>query len=43
MRKPLRALLIDPYTYDLACYDLFLKPIGPLQIAVAFKKPEGLN
>lgn len=43
MKKPLRALLINPYTYDFACYDLFSKTIGLLQIAAAFKKPGGLN
>lgn len=40
MKKPLRALLINPYIYDFSCYDLFSKPIGLLQIAAALKKPE---
>lgn len=38
MKKPLRALLINPYIYDFACYDLFSKPIGLLQIAAALGK-----
>ncbi len=29
----MRALLINPWVYDFACYDLFSKPIGFLQIA----------
>jgi hypothetical protein len=36
--KPLRALVINPYIYDFACYDLFSKPVGLLQIAAAFRK-----
>lgn len=38
MKKPLRALIVNPYIYDFACYDLFSKPIGILQIAAVLKK-----
>lgn len=33
-----RALIVNPHIYDFACYDLFSKPIGLLQIAGALKK-----
>lgn len=35
--NPLRALVVNPYIYDFACYDLFSKPVGALQIAAALK------
>lgn len=34
----MRALLVNPWIYDFACYDLFSKPIGILQIAALLKK-----
>ncbi len=34
----MRALLVNPWIYDFACYDLFSKPIGLLQIATLLKK-----
>ncbi|MFN7170460.1 MAG: B12-binding domain-containing radical SAM protein, partial [Candidatus Omnitrophota bacterium] len=33
MRKKRQALLVNPWIYDFACYDLFAKPIGLLKIA----------
>lgn len=34
----MRALLVNPWVYDFACYDLFSKPIGLLQIATLLKR-----
>lgn len=33
MRRIKRVLLVNPWIYDFACYDLFAKPIGFLKIA----------
>lgn len=37
-QKSLHALLINPWVYDFACYDLFSKPIGLLSIASRLKR-----
>ncbi|MCM8799461.1 MAG: radical SAM protein [Candidatus Omnitrophica bacterium] len=34
----MRALLVNPWIYDFACYDLFSKPIGFLKIAHLLKR-----
>jgi hypothetical protein len=34
----MRCLRVNPWVYDFACYDLFSKPIGFLQIAGLLKK-----
>lgn len=34
----MRALLVNPWAYDFACYDLWSKPIGLLQIASYLKR-----
>ncbi|MCL6559965.1 MAG: hypothetical protein K6U74_14460 [Firmicutes bacterium] len=36
--RPVRALLINPWIYDFAAYDLWSKPIGLLKIASCLKK-----